>query len=388
MEFLKQHDKRKEKRKLIEHAMFQVKYARRMREDLISPEQVAELHGMQREMKAHIKSGELEEGTKLAEKGLKLAKKIHPAPNNKIALRENIEVFVVVMAVALGVRTYFLQPYQIPTGSMQPTLYGITGRGHHEPDWTDRMPAKIGKFLLTGSRYTEIRAKGDGIMPPPSQWRDANPHVLIGIGGKNHKVHRDLLEDPETGFLYPWIPRPSSPVRKGDLISKGLMKQGDHIVVNRFITNFKRPDRGDIVVFHTQGLPAVRPNSAYIKRLTGLPGESMSIGNGFLYADGVLVNEPDVFTRQYEDPRYPGYTNPNYLEYEKNGGLDPILATSEQKLVLGEEEYLMMGDNTQNSLDGRYFGAVPGKNIMGIGFFVPWPFISRGIHDDHAGVVK
>lgn len=394
MNILQRRSERKKKRKHMEHALFHVKYARRMREDKITPELRDRLRSLQTDLKAHLKAGRLEEGSALADNALALAHDVHPAPRGAFSLRENIEVFVVVISVALGFRTYFFQPYQIPTGSMQPTLYGITARAEHEPDWTDRVPFRYGKFLLSGSRYREITAKADGIMPDRNFWQQRDTFYLIQIGGRTHKIHKDMLFQPPpasepygVGPLYPWIPRPGTAVKEGTVIAKGLQKQGDHIVVNRLITNFRQPERGDITVFTTADLPVVRPNSAYIKRLTGLPGEAMSIRNGKLYADGKLVDTPEVFVRQYEDEHYPGYANPPIQGYRAYG-IPPLLATASQILQLGEQEYLMMGDNTYSSLDGRYFGAVPGKNILGIGFFVPWPFVHRGIHDDRAGVVR
>jgi signal peptidase I len=395
MNFFSRRSERKKQRKHIEHAVFQVKYARRMREDQLDEPTLTQLREFQRDLKDHLRARTYEEGVQLAEKALKRAKQIHPAPRNAYGLRENVEVFVVVIAVALGFRTYFFQPYQIPTGSMQPTLYGITAQAEYEPDWTDKIPFRYVKFALTGSRYREIRAKADGLMPVQN-WGQSDNFLLLTIGGKRHKIHKDMLlqsgsaENPlREGALYPWVPRPGTVVKKGDLLARGLQKQGDHIVVNRFITNFKRPDRGDIVVFHTAGLPyPVRENSAYIKRCTGLPGEAISIRNGKLFADGKVVDSPEVFQRQYENPRYPGYKNPTLKNYHDNGELPPILARPDQTLQLGEDEFLMMGDNTLSSLDGRYFGGVDADNIMGLGFFVPWPFFNRGIYNDPAGVVK
>lgn len=395
MKFLSRRSERKKKRKTIEHAIFQVKYARRMREDRLDSETVDRLRGLQSDLKDHLKAKRLEEGVRLSEVALEQARSIHPAPRNAYGLRENVEVFVVILAVALGFRTYFFQPYQIPTGSMQPTLYGITAQAEYTPNWTDRIPFRYGKFLLTGSRYREVTAKADGLMPARRSWAQSDTFFLIQIGGKTHKIHKDMLfqTPPEgtfrtQGVLYPWVPRPGTVVKEGELIAKGLQKQGDHIVVNRFLTNFKRPERGDIVVFHTNGLPRpVRQNSAYIKRATGLPGEKMSIRDGKLYADGKVVEDPAVFRRQYEDPRYPGYVNPSFDDYRRNQNLPPILALPTHSLELQEDEYLMMGDNTNSSLDGRYFGAVPEENIIGIGIFVPWPFVNRGIYDDRAGFI-
>jgi signal peptidase I len=222
------------------------------------------------------------------------------------------------------------------------------------------------KFLLSGSRYKEIRAKENGIYPGRSERSKADTFYLVGIGGKSHKIHQDYAE----------MVKPGNPVKKGDLLAKGLLKQGDHIIVNRISTNFRKPRRGEIVVFSTKGLPHVRVNSAYIKRLTGMPGEKITICNGKLYADGQLVEAPDVFVRQYTSRGYDGYLN---------AGLMP---TCQESLVLGEDEFLFMGDNTSRSLDGRFFGGAPGKNIIGTAFFVPWPFVNRGIYGESAGSVK
>jgi len=386
---------KKRQRKQIEHAMFQVKYARRMKEDLLEPEMVDRLRKLQRDLKDHLKSGRLEEGAALADNAVELARDVHPAPRNAYGLRENLEVFVVVIAVALAFRTYFFQPYQIPTGSMQPTLYGITSVAEYEPNWTDKPPVRWGKFLLTGARYKEIRAKASGIMPnPEGTWNKSDTFYHIPVGGHTYKIHEDMVfrrghapGDRNPVIFQPGFPKPGEAVRKGEVIAKGLLKQGDHIIVNRFITNFARPKRGDIVVFSTDGLPYVRENSAYIKRLTGLPGEDISICEGKLVVDGKVVASPEVFERQYENEKYPGYSQLG-AKWFFDRGASPRFTNCAFTQTLGENEFLMMGDNTNNSLDGRYFGPVPGENILGIGFFVPWPFFDRGIYNDAAGPVK
>jgi len=385
---------KKQQRKHIEHALFQLKYARRMKEDQIEDSVLERLRTLERDLRGHLKAKRLHEGVALTEPAVALARDVHPCPRGAYSLRENVEVFVVVLAVALGFRTYFFQPYQIPTGSMQPTLYGITSVPEVEPDWTDRIPARWGKFLLTGSRHRVIRARADGMMPGIRDWDRSDTFFVIRIGGARHRIHKDLIfaEEPSesndfTASLHSWFPRPGSPIRKGDVITQGMQKQGDHIIVNRLITNFREPRRGDIVVFTTQNLPLVRANSAYIKRLVGLPGERMAITDGRAYADGEPILEPDVFVRQIEHPHYSGYANPP-LESTAQYGIRPLFAVNSPEYQLGENRYLMLGDNTHSSLDSRYFGGVPGENIIGIGFFVPWPFFNRGIHNDRAGWVR
>lgn len=369
--------KNKERRKQIEHAVFSVKYARRMKEDLLPPEQVAELRRMQVDLKACLKAKDYDKGESLAEKAVHRARSIHPAPQNRFGLRENVEVFVVVLAVALGVRTYFLQPYQIPTGSMQPTLFGITGEADYEPDWTDRFPVKWGKFLLTGARFVEVRARANGIVPPQSSWRAQDTFVLIPIGGRMHRVHQEFALRIQ----------PGQAVRSGDILAHGLRRQGDSIVVNRLTSNFIRPRRGDIVVFSTRNVPGVRPNSAYIKRLVAFNGETVSICDGELIVDGKKIRDPQVFVRQQEGRGYHGYANPALEDY-LNNGFDPIFARCEDRYTVSDGGMLFFGDNTRRSLDSRFFGSVDSRNVIGTAFFVPWPFFDRGYFSEPAGRVK
>ncbi len=371
------HQKTKEKRKHIEHAMFCVKYARRMKEDELSPEALDDLWNTFRELKACLKTKAYDAGTELAEEALKKVRNIHPAPKGAFGLRENVEVFVVVLAVALGIRTYFLQPYQIPTGSMQPTLFGITADPDYEPDWTDRFPVKWGKFLLTGARYVEVTARTNGIVAPKTSWRGQDTFVLIPIGGRNYRVHQEFA----------LMVRPGQAVQAGDLIARGLRRQGDSIVVNRLTSNFIKPRRGDIVVFSTRNVPGVRPNSAYIKRLVALEGEDVSICEGELIVDGEKIRAPEVFVRQQEGEGYHGYANPDLEDYLNNGFL-PILKRCEDIYTVSEGEMMFFGDNTRRSLDGRFFGGVDSRNVIGTAFFVPWPFFDRGYFSETAGRVK
>ncbi len=94
--------------------------------DILSPQAVSSVEESMESLhatiarttnKAEIK-GEMGKLEATANKWLKA----YPSPN----IRENIEVLLVAIAVAMGIRTFFLQPFKIPTGSMQPTLYGIT----------------------------------------------------------------------------------------------------------------------------------------------------------------------------------------------------------------------------------------------------------------------
>src|SRR5262245_53318233 len=117
--------------------------------------------------------------------------------------RENIEVLLVALAVAMGIRTFFLQPFKIPTGSMQPTLYGVTSI----PDYTrgfDESPAAGNSTDLpmphgwqrvrewfAGASYLDIKAKADGELErvnPPKKLLIFSLYQSLVIGGKTHHI--------------------------------------------------------------------------------------------------------------------------------------------------------------------------------------------------------
>ena len=102
----------------------------------------------------------------------------------------------------------------------------------------------------------------------------------------------------------------------------------------------------------------------YIKRLVGLPGERIGIREGRLTVDGETVREPKAFERQATAEGYRGYVTRPDSRLRKEG----------DEIALGEGEFLPFGDNTMSSLDGRYFGGVSVKALMGPAFCVYWPF--------------
>lgn len=142
------------------------------------------------------------------------------------------------------------------------------------------------------------------------------------------------------------------------------VSKGDHIIVQRYAYWFAGPQRGEAVAFNTDGLPnpPVPPGLVFLKRVVALPGETIQIKHGHLWINGSEVTGPAVFrTADYFVP---------------HGA--PHLSDDTASLVVPAEEYFLIGDNTQNSLDSRHFGAVPRRNILGRATKIYWPYHRAG----------
>jgi signal peptidase I len=124
----------------------------------------------------------------------------------------------------------------------------------------------------------------------------------------------------------------------------------DRVLACRFCYHFWKPKRGDIIVFKTPPLAAQRcgAGGTFVKRLIGLPGDRWEERNGYVYINGVRLNEPYVHT-----------------ERRDNRSLGP------QKIP--QAHFFMMGDNRNSSCDSREWGTVPKANLIGKVFATYWP---------------
>ncbi|MGC2698193.1 MAG: signal peptidase I [Candidatus Angelobacter sp.] len=161
---------------------------------------------------------------------------------------------------------------------------------------------------------------------------------------------------------------------------------GDHVFVDRLTPMGKSPlswlfpyrdvRRGDTAVFLT-------PNPTYagmylVKRIIGVPGDRIHLEDGVVYLNGVRQVEPYVAPRDRPHDMFRDEF-PRALAYGV-GELSPDwVATLEQNtkngdLVIPPDSYFAMGDNRVNSLDSRYWGFVPRKNMIGRPLFIFWSF--------------
>ncbi|MEM7602011.1 MAG: signal peptidase I, partial [Verrucomicrobiota bacterium] len=304
---------------------------------------------------------------------------------NASAWKENIEVIFVAVVIAMGIRAYFIQQFKIPTGSMQPTLNGIIAyptkemnpsARYHAVDGYERpaLPQRVWDKFWYGRSHVDWVAKEDDalildekhfygkthfIFFPRTYLITKNGHKYSAPGTDSRIINllnRQLSANP--GFIK------TVPIKKGQTIAKGYVDTGDQLVVNKFIYHWKKPDRGEVFVFNTRDIGYIQSSldprqgsQHYIKRLVGVPGDTLEIQPPNLIVNGELASEPGIVAVMEQSNGYVGYT-----------------AQGTRSVELPEKAYWAMGDNSANSSDSRNWGIVPEKNIVGRAAFVYYPF--------------
>lgn len=125
----------------------------------------------------------------------------------------------------------------------------------------------------------------------------------------------------------------------------------EYLIINEIIYRFSEPKRGDVVVFKYPR----DPEQYFIKRVIGLPGESIKIDNGLVYLKTLGATD--------------------YQLLDEGVYLDAYVKTYPNlEVTVGEGEYFVMGDNRSASLDSRIFGSVPRDFIIGKTWLRAWPF--------------
>jgi len=125
-------------------------------------------------------------------------------------------------------------------------------------------------------------------------------------------------------------------------------KSGEYVIANRWQYVFDKPGRGDVVILKFPGDP---DRKKYIKRIIGLPGETINIKEGVIYLNGKILDEPYI-PKEFK-------TLPNTLK------------------TMGPDEYFLMGDNRINSSDSRDWGVAPRRFLIGRAWLIFYPSIEK-----------
>ena len=307
---------------------------------------------------------------------------------------EVVESFFVIMVVFLGIRTYYAQPFRIPTGSMQPTLNGIIV---HPVDEIPSAPTRIWDMLTLGSSYVEAVSDGNkqlvDIEDHP-KWLLFTETVLsfddgskVALPSAKGAVIQYLQEQGKIRTTPSGVMKLGR-FRTGETIIRARVDAGDMVIVNRMAYHFRKPERGEPFVFDTRGINTSMQSPAmgqiedqmagthFIKRLCGLPGDQVYIDTPTLFINGTPAAEPGM---QRVMARQAPYNPVGYQTLEK--GRNPMAyLTDEGHRVLQNppdanlREYLALGDNTVKSLDSRFWGPVRQFNVLGPAWFTLWPF--------------
>jgi len=325
--------------------------------------------------------------------------KVYP----KSTVQEYVEFFLVAAIVVIGVKAYFVQPFKIPTNSMWPSYNGMTPFVYKNPADAPGSVAKIARFLAFGAQHKELIAPASGKITVPVfansggyLYFEKKPGRKWGIFPATVREYVFFVGDetvrlqvPED-FDFDWAFREAFGVTADQMAERAMRSRrgdynyrlieldreatrgkaflsfdiltGDCLFVDRISYHFISPKVGDGFVFRTGNIPGIGVDQYYIKRLVGVPGDKIEIRDPVLYRNGKPITGADAFIMNgRREGKYTGYRNIGSL-------------SSGSEVDVSIDGFLALGDNSSNSKDGRYWGLVPRKDVVGRPIFVYYPF--------------
>lgn len=328
---------------------------------------------------------------------------------------ENTEVFLVAAILAIGIRTFFFQPFVIPTNSMYPTYYGMTSQAYTQVAEVPSFPKRLWRKLTLGAGHYNLEAKKEGVIKIPIAQRgvvqrgiiqyrvvqdrkwfgllpDQKREYVFFVGDEEHRIRVPLDFSLDEVILTTFFPKADSLeglyrlIMEGDIVeatSKGIfldtnkyvkrgssivnfdILMGDVLLVNRMRYHFCKPKIGDPFVFTAEKMRTLPPDKFFIKRLVGEGGDVLKVEPPVLYRNDKPIEGAKAFQLNAERVgKYPGYTQDGALA----GG---------KSVEVPQGYFYAMGDNSPNSSDSRMFGFVPMESVIGRPFFIFYPFTDR-----------
>ncbi len=365
----------------------------RYRKDLLNEETIEQLSGKINGLKDAIGTRDRSTTEKAMQQVDQACVAIMP-PYKHREFRDNVEVFLVAIVIAAGIKAYFLQPFKIPTGSMQPTLNGVVG--YPQEQAAPNFLVQGWQLLWNGRNYINLVSQSDGnqvlnlkeyqrfhfftftdVICTDGKYTLMAPAATLvryfGITPPEPVIDQfgSVVRDDQNRVVYK-----RKTYNKGDVIARGYVDTGDQVFVDKMSYHFFPPKRGDVFVFKTTGIRKIEAgqdpamgSQFYIKRLCGLPGDSLQIEPPKLMINGEPPTEQGIARVIASEGSYRGYSNQS-----AQGGRFNFLGTPEATFKVPSNSYFALGDNSYYSSDSRYWGIVPEKNLVGRGFVVYWPF--------------
>ena len=392
------------------------------RRDVLPAAEIAELQSRMGELRALLKERVGAEKLKLGIERLEeILQRTGGAIYPKSALVENVEFFLVAAIVILGIRTYFVQPFKIPTNSMWPTYNGMTSEVYGSRAAEPSAPAVAARLAAFGAWPHRLDAPADGEVLVPIFGRERRGYVTCKtVPGKSWLViptqvreytlvvgNRPVSVKLPMDFDFDWTVydaffssegpysseklgaiiqrqdkahqivsvtidgeqlaciRTGKMVRAGERVLSFDELTGDQLFVDRLSYHFIRPNVGSGFVFRTGNIPNIAQrygDQYYIKRLVGTPGDQIEIKGPALYRNSQPITGSSAFAANAQRiDRYTGYVAMGLL-------------APRELVTVPKNSYLALGDNSSNSEDGRYWGFVPAKDVVGRPMFVYYPF--------------
>ena len=324
---------------------------------------------------------------------------------------EFAEMALIAALVIIGIRTFFLQPFIIPTNSMYPTYNGMLPHVH-QVDEIPNVFEKTFRLITRGARNKQVTAPTSGDIYIPIMGIDpkGNPVPFFkNVPGKSWFVfpavkrryyfavgdtltYVDVPGEFDGDDIYePFIDgmarsesfrsselggvpffKTTAYVEAGEPIVNFDILLGDALFVDRFSYHFIKPGVGDPFVFRTENIPALNQSQYYIKRLVGTGGDTLSIEEPVLYRNGEPIKGVDAFDRNHQrEGEYEGYVSPPYDRKF------PMPLAQGSTTRVDSDHFFAMGDNSDSSLDSRYWGDVPKESVVGRAFFIYFPFTNH-----------
>lgn len=376
------------------------------------------------QLKARADAGKLKLGIEVLEGVLRpVGGTFYP----KSAVVENVEFFLMAVIIVLGIRTFFLQPFKIPTNSMWPTYYGMTGDNFPAGVTPPGIFERIFRLAAFGAQRRDVVAPRDGELAAqffqdgrmaytvrnghkwlivPTQVREYSFYVgdaeakvqvpmdfhdydrlvqetffgsaegfsrFLAVAGRNGDAARSDVQkqegSPDTAVAF--LIKLGKTVRSGESIMRFDILTGDQLFVDRISYHFFRPSVGSGFVFRTWNIPGIGVDQYYVKRLVGEPGDTLEIRPPMLYRNGRPIAGAAAFDKNAKrQGLYRGYSNG-----DARFGARYLLKG--ESVTVPKDVFFALGDNSGNSLDGRYWGFVPEKDVVGRPLFIYYPLTRR-----------